>query len=59
MATNDVNLSDGEHFQSWIGHYPAGGSLKSIFQFLQNIRDDQASTGFNYGSDAENMERYS
>ena len=34
IASDDLSLSDPVSYQAYIGHYPAGAAIKTIFQFL-------------------------
>ena len=48
LATDKVGLEDEEAFKVFLGHYPSGTSMNVLFHFLQDIRDDQISTEFDY-----------
>ena len=58
LATNNFGLSDHERFKVLLGHYPAGASIKVAFQFLQNIRTGQPTTGFDYRDEQINISKY-
>jgi len=34
VATNEIGLSSDDRFETYMGHYPSGGSLNVIFHFL-------------------------
>ena len=58
VATNEAELSGTDRFTAFMGHYPSGGSLNVIFHFLQMIRADAVTVGFDYRDEEKNIARY-
>lgn len=58
IASNDIELSAPDRFEAYMGHYPSGGSLNVVFHYLQQMRRDEVTVGFDYGDEAKNIERY-
>ena len=58
IATNEFELSDPERFKVFLGHYPSGGSTKVIFHYLQMMKRDAPTIGFDYYDREKNQEIY-